>query len=283
MSQQEVILALPESIIVQLATLPQQDRLTIQRCRGQHNRLGFAYQLMFAKVFNRFPNQVPLEIQSQILTFAVLQLGIKTELIDAYQKRQQTISEHQQQIRIYLNLANFDKDTMAQVMDFLFIEAQRIEHISILLAKTEQFLKEQNILQPARDTLERLIITQRQKARQFIYDKMLNHLTEIQCIALDNLLKVDENRLSLLQQLKQPPSQPSPKALIALTKKLELVETIGIAKIDTHWLNNNYQRTLTKYVMGYSAKRLRDLQPSYRYTAGNPPILSDAKSRGLSN
>lgn len=267
MSQQDVILALPESIIVQLATLSDLDRLTIQRCRGQHNRLGFAYQLMFAKVFNRFPNQVPLEIQAQVLTFAVLQLGIKTELIDAYQKRQQTLSEHQQQIRIYLNLTNFDKDAIVKVSDFLFIESQRIEHVSILVAKTEQFLKEQNILQPARDTLERLIVTQRQKARQFIYDKMLTYLTIIQYRALDNLLEVDKNRLSLLQQLKQPPGQPSPKALIALTKKLELVETIGIAKIDTHWLNNNYQRTLTKYVMRCSAKRLRDLQPSYRYTA----------------
>lgn len=260
-------MALPESVIVQLATLSDQDRLTIQKCRGEHNRLGFAYQLMFAKVFNRFPNQIPLEIQPQILTFAVLQLGIESELINAYQKRQQTISEHQQQIRIYLNLANFDKEAIIKVSEFLFIEAQRIEHTCILLAKAEQFLKEQCILQPAQDTLERLIITQRQKARQFIYDKILTYLTEIQCQALDSLLKIDEARVSLLQQLKQPPAQPSPKALIALTKKLELIEAIGIEKVDTHWLNNNYQRTLTKYVLRCSAKRLRDLQTSYRYTA----------------
>jgi hypothetical protein len=266
LSQQEIVTALPESVIIQLATLSAQDRLTLQKCRGQHNRLGFAYQLMFVKVFNRFPNQISLEIQPQILTFAVLQLGIKAELINTYQKRQQTVSAHQQQIRIYLNLASFDKAAITQVSEFLFIEAQRIEHTSILLAKTEQFLKKQNILQPACDTLERLIITQRQKARQFIYKKMLTYLTETQCNALDNLLKVDETR-SALQQLKQPPAQPSPKALIALTKKLELIEAIDITKLDTHWLNNNYQRTLTKYVLRCSAKRLRDLQASYRYTA----------------
>lgn len=267
MSQQEVVMALPESVIIQLATLSEQDRLIIQKCRGQHNRLGFAYQLMFAKVLNRFPNQVPLEIQPQILTFAVLQLGIKAEHVNAYQNRQQTVSEHQQQIRVYLNLANFDKVAIAQVSDFLLIEAQRIEHTSILLVKTEQFLKERCILQPARDTLERLVITQRQKARQFIYDKMLTYLTEFQCNELDNLLKVDETHTSILQQLKQPPAQPSPKALIALAKKLELIESIDIIQLDTNWLNNNYQRTLTKYVMRCSAKRLRDLQASYRYTA----------------
>lgn len=260
-------MALPESVIIQLAKLSEQDRLTIQKCRGQHNRLGFAYQLMFTKIFNRFPNQIPLEIQSQILTFAVLQLGIKAELIDTYQKRQQTVSDHQQQIRIYLSLTNFNKVAITQVSDFLFIEAQRIEHTSILFAKTEQFLKEQYILQPARDTLERLIVTQRQKARQFIYDKMLTYLTETQYQALDNLLKANESRVSLLQQLKQPPAQPSPKALIALTKKIELIEAIGIVKLEIHWLNNNYQRTLTKYVLRCSAKRLRDLQTSHRYTA----------------
>ena len=126
MNQQEIIIALPESVIIQLATLSEKDRFAIQKCRGEHNRLGFAYQLMFAKVFNRFPNQVPLEIQPQILIFAVLQLGIKAEQINAYQKRQQTLSKHQQQIRIYLNLANFDKAAIAQVSNFLFIEAQRI-------------------------------------------------------------------------------------------------------------------------------------------------------------
>lgn len=260
-------MALPESVIIQLATLSEQDRSMIQKCRGHHNRLGFAYQLMFIKIFNRFPRQVPLEIQPQILTFAVLQLGIKTELIRTYQKRQQTISDHQQQIRAYLNLASFDKNAMAQVSEFLFIEAQRIEHTSILLAKTEQFLKERRLLQPARDTLERLIVAQRQKARQFIYDKMLTHLTEAQCQQLDGLLKGDETRLSSLQRLKQPPAQPSPKALIALTKKLELIDAIGIIMLDINWLNNNYQRTLTKYVLRCSAKRLRDLQASHRYTA----------------
>lgn len=117
--------------------------------------------------------------------------------------------------------------------------------------------------------MERLIVTQRQKARQFIYDKILLNLTEAQCKELDNLLNIDEDesRVSSLQQLKQPPLQPSPKALMALIQKLELIYALGIDEVDTCWLNNNYQRALTKYVLRCSAKRLRDLQPSHRYTA----------------
>lgn len=135
------------------------------------------------------------------------------------------------------------------------------------MAKTEQFLKEQCILQPATYTLERLIIAQRQKARRFIYNRILANLTEAQCRQLDDILKVDESRLSILQQIKQPPVQPSPKAFIKLTGKLELISSIGIIDLDISWLNNNYQRSLTKYVLRCSAKRLRALQDSYRYTA----------------
>jgi len=248
---QEIQVTLPESVISQLATLSKQDNLIIQECRGQHNRLGFAYQLMFTKIFNRLPRQIPMEIHPQIITFAVLQLTIKAELITLYQKRQQTISEHQLQIRKYLELNNFDKAAIDQVSKFIFTEAQRIEHTSILLIKVEKFLKENLILMPARDTLARLIIKQRQKAkaRQFIYDTMLSNLTEEQCASLDGLLKADESRLSPLQHLKQPPAQPSPNALITLTKKLELIQTIGLSTLDMDWLNNNYQRSLTKCVV----------------------------------
>jgi hypothetical protein len=132
---QKNITALPESVIIQLSALSEHDIEIIRKCRGKHNRLGFAYQLMFVKIFNRFPNQVLLEIQTQILTFASLQLSINAELINAYQKRQPTISEHQQKIRNYLNLKSFDEVASVKVNDFLFMEAQRIEHTSILLAK----------------------------------------------------------------------------------------------------------------------------------------------------
>lgn len=260
-------IVLPESAIIQVATLSKSDRRIIQNCRGQHNRLGFTYQLMFAKLFNRFPNQRPLEIQKQILIFAALQLSMETVFIHTYQKRQQTISEHQIQIRSYLKLTSLDKSSLKRVNQFIFQEAQRTEHSNILLAKTERFLKEQHILQPARDTLIRLIAAQRQKARQFIHQKLFASLTKIQCKRLDELLQVDEARLSSLQQLKQPPKKPSPKSFLALTKKLELIHAIGMTTLDISWLNNNYQRTLAKYVHRCSVNRLRELQAAYRYTA----------------
>ena len=52
-----------------------EDITSIMQCRGEHNRLGFAYQLAFVRFFNRFPTQEPLEIEEDILAFASVQLS----------------------------------------------------------------------------------------------------------------------------------------------------------------------------------------------------------------
>jgi len=53
-----------------------EDMAYIEQCRGEHNRLGFAYQLTFVRLLNRFPIQEPLELAENIITFATIQLGI---------------------------------------------------------------------------------------------------------------------------------------------------------------------------------------------------------------
>ena len=43
----------------------------VAKCRREHNRLGFAYQIGFARLFNRFPAQQPLEINNELLSFDI--------------------------------------------------------------------------------------------------------------------------------------------------------------------------------------------------------------------
>ena len=50
----------------------------IAQRRGAHNRLGFAYQIAFVRILGRFPRQVPLEIDGEILRFTALQLKRST-------------------------------------------------------------------------------------------------------------------------------------------------------------------------------------------------------------
>jgi hypothetical protein len=82
---------------------------------------------------------------------------------------------------------------------------------------------------------------------------------------MDALLVTDSDTSSLLEQLKQPSLSPSPKAFLALTEKLKVIQTIQLTSLDLTWLNNNYQRSLTKYVARCSVARLKRLQAGYRY------------------
>ena len=41
--------------MIEYATFTPEDKAQIAQCRGTHNRLGFAYQIAFARLMNRFP------------------------------------------------------------------------------------------------------------------------------------------------------------------------------------------------------------------------------------
>ena len=84
---------------------------------------------------------------------------------------------------------------------------------------------------------------------------------------MDVLLDVEDNTVSLLQQLKAPPGKSSAPAMKRLSLNIAIIEGTGVLNLDLSWLNNNYQRALAQYVRKCSAYRLRELEPFHRYAA----------------
>lgn len=84
--------------LIDAARFSIQDKNKMATYRGAHNRLGFAYQLAFTRLFNFLPSQHPLQVIDELLTFVALQLEIDKKLISQYSKYQQHISRHQKQI-----------------------------------------------------------------------------------------------------------------------------------------------------------------------------------------
>src|SRR5216683_5110878 len=78
--------------------LTEDDLAQIGKCRRLHNRLGFAYQVSFVRLLNRFPREQPFEVLDELVSFSAAQLGIEASLIEFYRKRQPTITEHQRLI-----------------------------------------------------------------------------------------------------------------------------------------------------------------------------------------
>lgn len=259
------MLTLTPQTIVKLGSLEQTDYNQIKECRGQQNKLGFCYQLLFVKIINRFPTQIPFEIIEDILTFASLQININAGEIEFYQKRQATISEHQTKIKLYLGLQKFEDASAEIIGSFIFTEASKLDDLSAILTRTEQDLRENRILFPAADTLRRQAVIQREKARQFIYDSIAKQLNPTIIKILDSLLIAGDSKCSRLQIIKSPPLNPSVESISKLAEKLDMIQATGVVSLDLSWLNNNYQRILAKHAQRYSAFRLRETEATKRY------------------
>ena len=119
--------------MVREASLTEADLVEVAKCRRDHNRLGFAYQVGFVRLFSRFPAQQPLEICDELLSFVAMQLNIDATGIDGYAARQHTVSDHQARIRDYLKLVVFDPEQAEALERFVFEESCRLEQTASLL------------------------------------------------------------------------------------------------------------------------------------------------------
>lgn len=253
--------------LVQVANLSEADLAVINACRRPQNRLGFAYQLVFVRLFNHFPAQVPFEPLDDIVTYLSLQLDIPADVIAQYQKRRQTIAEHRRHIQDYLQLKPFHPEGVPLLAGFLYQEALQIEPTDSLLVKATAFLRDHHILNPAQDTLRRLIYEQRKKARTAIFAAIDAQLSADLKQRLDALLCTGEQTLSPFHHIKETPQKPSEAGMKRLAAQLDLIEQTGALQVDLGWLNNNYQRHLSRYALNCDAHKLRELTPRHRYAS----------------
>ena len=251
-------------LLVSVAKFSGLDLDFIKQCRHDYTRLGFAYQLAHVRLFNIFPNQKPFEANHEILAFVSLQLGLDERLIDRYSKRQPTISEHQESIRNFLGLRLFNS-AVEDVESHAFKLSYSLEQTGAITARLREYLKTNYILEPALDTLQRIIQTQRQTARDAIYDQIYQTLPVTTKQPLDQLLVTENNAYSILHSLKQPPGLPSPSAFNKLAVRIEIIENTGALAVDLSWLNNNFQRSLARFARQCTIFRLRQLKPERRY------------------
>jgi len=113
--------------IIEQATLSKDDMYEVSKCRRDYNRLGFAYQIGFVRLRNRFPIQSPFEILDDLLQFVSVQTGIEPLEIKQYSYHQVNISDHQNAIRQYLNLKELVDADVDLVKKYVFEQCCRLE------------------------------------------------------------------------------------------------------------------------------------------------------------
>jgi Domain of unknown function (DUF4158) len=240
----------------------------VAKCRRDHNRLGFAYQIGFARLFSRFPAQQPLEICDELLSFIAAQMNIAAEKLSHYAPWQHTVSEHQARIKQYLRLRPFDRNESDALERFVFEESCRLEQTAPLLARAQEFLKERRVIFPTESALLRLVGEQKKLAHESIMTRIADSLSPDMADTIDRLLDIPHGEtVSALQKIKANPAKASGMAMNTLINKMAAIEATGVLGIDLLWLNANYQRAMFHYVRKCTADRLRELARSRRLAA----------------
>lgn len=172
--------------LVHGAKFSNSDLEEIRNCRRDYNQLGFGYQLACVRLLNRFPIGHPLEVMNDILDYVSTQLNIPSQNISLYAEWQKTVVQHQERIRAYLSLRSF-MSAIVEIEAFLLNEAYHLEQTVALTARLREFLRTQRILEPAPNTMYRLIQAQRETARTEIYNKVAGKLCDETRHYLDGL------------------------------------------------------------------------------------------------
>ena len=264
--------------------------------RHEHTRLGYAYQVAFYRLTGRLPRQDPLEIVPDLVSFVAHQVSGGApeksvaaaqasspssadvdaeragELLELYAAGQRTIFQHQADIRRRLKLRLFGRAEREALMGHLAGEARHLERADGLVASAEAYLREAGVLLPAVSTVRRLVGEIRADAAGEAERRIEQELPPSVRRELQSLLDVEveagrERGLSALQSLKEPPGPTSPNALVAETRKLELIRATGALEVDLSWLRPSLMKALARRVRYSSAYRLRELAPARRYAS----------------
>ena len=186
----EDTLLYPRELIAERVRFTPADHAQIALCRGDHHRLGLAYQMAFLRLTGRFPSQQPLERLPAVLAFVAGALTLAPTVMDAYAQRQATVSAHQEQSRLHLGFRAFGPAEREALSQFLREEALHFDHLAALVTQAEAFLRDHQVLLPARSTLRRLAGAQRDWRRQLVATQTMALLPPELPARLDALLHV---------------------------------------------------------------------------------------------
>ena len=252
--------------LIEKGTLKKEDWALLANCRGNYNKLGFTYQLIFIRLLNALPNQSPFEIIDEIIVYAAIQLSLDNTSIEKYKNNRKKIYNHQQEIIQHLNYKEFDDNAQSKLNSFILEKSFQFESIGLLQIKSVEFLRKSQILLPAPDTLLRTVKKQRFFVRKKLFDKIRERLSSDITKNFDTLLVV-KSTFSEIEYIKRPIKNASVDAVLDIIARLETIIQTGAMDIDLSDINNNYKRTLTNEIKRCSVNRIRKMETTKKYTA----------------
>jgi TnpA family transposase len=261
-AQREELLASPteEIDLIRHYTFSTHDFAVIRRCRGDHNRLGFAVQLCYL----RFPGrlialgEVPYP---PILGMVAAQLKVPTGAWNFYAERAETRREHLLELQEHFDFQTFTRAHYRQFALELAALADQT-HQGIILARTLiEALRKAKIIIPGLPVVERMCAEVVSRAQRRLYRRLTALLSNDQRDKLDALLSLrDGSKQTTLAWLRQPVGAPSARNLLAHIERLQALRRIGLSTETGRNVHQNHLLRLAREGAQTTVYHLRDFE-----------------------
>jgi TnpA family transposase len=248
-------------------TLSPEDMEILPRTTSPANQLGFALQLCALRYLGFCPS-VTGTPRPAVLWVAE-QLGVSPDELSRYGRREQTRTDHFQQVQTYLGYRRPTEKDLAGVETWIAARAMEHERPTLLLQLACERFRSLKLVRIGATRLERLVAIARYHAREETYRLLSPLFSEETKGRLDSLLTEKERsgRTWLTWFRTAATSATANTILEALRKVLELREW-GVETWDLRALNPNRRHLLAKLAKHRTAQNLQRLTPVRRY-----PIL----------
>ncbi|SEF07583.1 Transposase and inactivated derivatives, TnpA family [Rhizobiales bacterium GAS188] len=224
------VFGVPESeaeIIRHYTLSPADLDLTADR-HGSRNRLGVAVQLCLLR-HPGFGLRVGEEIPEALLAYLAHQLAVPPGAFRDYGRRAQTRLDHAGEIAAHLGLRTFARADLSVALDVAAAAAWSTDKGEPIARGIVEGLRAAKLILPAMDTIERVGLAGRARARRHAADALVATLTSQQLGRLDRLL-VNDIKLnsSPLAWLRDIPESPSTTNINCIVERLAFVRAIGV-------------------------------------------------------
>ncbi|WP_419902887.1 Tn3 family transposase [Kiloniella sp.] len=229
-STRELFFGIPSDTLSleQFYVLGEDDLDLVHSRRRQENQLGLAIHLALL----RHPGQGwynSTELPEAVVHWLCEQIRVSPSVLSNYGMREATQTMHRNQAMQHLGLRAFTQTGFDTALEYATKAAFGTDDGRTIMALLLEDIRKAQLVLPSVDTLERIGIAGRARARRLSAQALNDDLSESQKVTLNCLLKNDTSLgLSRLAWLRGMPHSTSVASMLALLERLTFVRSLEL-------------------------------------------------------
>ncbi|WP_204036608.1 Tn3 family transposase [Micromonospora qiuiae] len=248
---------LDQAAVERFFFLDDADRELIGRRRGDHNRLGFALQLVTVRHLGTFLTD-PLDVPLMVLDYVAAQLQVADpSVVKRYTEREKTRLEHQWELGEVFGYVSFAAGRPGLVR-WLDDEAWTTgDGPRALFFAAVGWLRQHRVLLPGVTTLVELVAEVREATELRLYDALAGAVSAEQAVDLERLLLVPEGqRRSRLDRWRRAERSTTGRGMVRALERVAEVAGLGMRRVDTGAVPTRRVIGLARYGLAAKAPKL---------------------------